>query len=144
LHFYDRIQDTHERDAIDEAIQLVLDFFADIQARLQYPSSPEIVSKISACVRATKHLRSTGLGSIQGIPSAAPELTDFITRLHEKLAEESFRSIYREEAKTARAAETDDYDVKRKTFNDKIRTLEKREPTFGEDLPRQTHRHSHP
>jgi len=102
LHFYDRIQDTHERDAIDEAIQLVLDFFADVQARLQYPSSPEIVSKISACVRATKHLRSTGLGSIQGIPSAAPELTDFITRLHEKLAEESFRSIYREETKTVR------------------------------------------
>jgi hypothetical protein len=53
LHFYDRVQDAHERDCLDEAIQLVLDFFADIQTRLQYPSSPEIVSKISQCVRAT-------------------------------------------------------------------------------------------
>jgi hypothetical protein len=94
LHFYNRIEDAHERDAVDEDIELVLDFFADIQARLQYPSSPEIVSKISVCVRASRHRRSTGLDSIQGIPSAASELTDMITRLHEKLAEESFRSIY--------------------------------------------------
>jgi hypothetical protein len=57
LHFYDRVQDAHERDCIDEAIQLVLDFFADIQTRLQYPSSPEIASKISQCVRATRHLQ---------------------------------------------------------------------------------------
>jgi hypothetical protein len=37
LHFYERVQDAHERDFLDEDIQLVLDFFADIQARLQYP-----------------------------------------------------------------------------------------------------------
>jgi hypothetical protein len=34
LHFYERVQDAHERDCLDEAIQLVLDFFTDIQARL--------------------------------------------------------------------------------------------------------------
>ena len=124
LHFYDRIQDTHEREAVDEAIELVLDFFADIQARLQYPSAPEIASKISACVRASRLLRSTGLGSIQGIPSAVPELTDMITRLHEKLAEESFRSIYKEGAKTTRSLETEDFDLERKTFTDKIKTLD--------------------
>jgi hypothetical protein len=96
LHFYERIQDTQERHAVDEAIELVLDFFADIQARLQYPSSPDIASKISVCVRASRRLRSTGLGSIQGIPSAAPELTDMITCL-EKLAEESFVPFTRKE-----------------------------------------------
>jgi hypothetical protein len=64
------------------------------------------------------------LGSIQGIPSASPELTGFITRLHEKIAEESFRSIFKDGAKTAKAAETDDYDVERKTFHDKIKSLE--------------------
>ena len=124
LHFYERVQDAHERDCIDEAIQLVLDFFADIQTRLQYPSSPEIASKISQCVRATRHMQNAGLGSIQGIPSASPELTGLITRLTEKLAEESFRSIFKEGAKTTKAAETDDYDVERKTFNDKIKSLE--------------------
>ena len=102
----------------------MLDFFADIQARLQYPSAPEIASKISACVRASRRLRSTGLGSIQGIPSAVPELTDMITRLHEKLAEESFRSIYKEGAKTTRSMETEDFDLERKTFTDKFKTLD--------------------
>jgi hypothetical protein len=77
-----------------------MDFFADIQTRLQYPSSPEIDSKISQCVRTTRHLQNAGLGSIQGIPSASPELTGFITSLHEKIAEESFRSIFKDEAKT--------------------------------------------
>jgi hypothetical protein len=38
-------------DKILLEIELVLDFFADIQARLQYPSSPEIASK-SRCVSA--------------------------------------------------------------------------------------------
>jgi hypothetical protein len=51
LHFYDRVQDAHERDCLDEAIQLVLDFLSDIHTRLQYPSSPEIASKISQCVQ---------------------------------------------------------------------------------------------
>jgi hypothetical protein len=51
LHFYDRVQDAHERDCLDEAIQLVLDFLSDIHTRLQYPSSPEIDSKISQCVQ---------------------------------------------------------------------------------------------
>ena len=123
LHFYERVQDAHERDCIDEAIQLVLDFFADIQTRLQYPSSPEIASKISQCVRATRHLQNAGLGSIQGIPSASPELTGFITRLHEKVAEESFRSIFKDGAKTAKASETDDYDVERKAFKVEIQAL---------------------
>jgi hypothetical protein len=120
LHFYDRVQDAHERDCLDEDIQLVLDFFADIQTRLQYPSSPEIASKISQCVRATRHLQNAGLGSIQGIPSASPELTGFITRLYEKVAEESFRSIFKDGAKTAKASDTDDYDVERKTFKVEI------------------------
>jgi hypothetical protein len=123
LHFYERVQDAHERDCLDEAIQLVLDFFADIQTRLQYPSSPEIASKISQCVRATRHLQNAGLGSIQGIPSASPELTGFITRLHEKVAEESFRSIFKDGAKTAKASETDDYDVERKAFKVEIQAL---------------------
>jgi hypothetical protein len=87
LHFYNRIEDTHECDTVDETIELVLDFFADIQARLQYPSSPEIASKISSCVHTSRRLRSTGLVSIHGIPSVAPELTDMITCLHENLAE---------------------------------------------------------
>jgi hypothetical protein len=65
LHFYDRVQDAHERDCLDETIQLVLDFFADIQTRLQYPSSPEIASKNSQCVRATRHLQNAVLVSIQ-------------------------------------------------------------------------------
>jgi hypothetical protein len=64
------------------------------------------------------------LVSIQGIPSASPELTGFITRLHEKIAEESFRSIFKDGAKTTKAVETDDYDVERKTFHDKIKSLE--------------------
>jgi hypothetical protein len=34
LHFYNRIEDAHERDVVDVAIELVLDFFADIQARI--------------------------------------------------------------------------------------------------------------
>jgi hypothetical protein len=120
LHFYNRIEDAHQCDAVDETIELVLDFFPDIQARLQYPSSPEIVSKISVCVRASRRLRSTGLGSIQGIPSVAPELTDMITRLHEKLAEESFRSINKEGTKTTTSVEPDDFEIERKTFNDKL------------------------
>ncbi len=124
LPFYNRIEDAHERDAVDEAIELVLDFFADIQARLQYPSSPEIASKISVCFRASRRLLSTGLGSIQGIPSEAPELTDMITCLHEKLAEESFRSIYKEGAKTTRSVEPDDFEIERKTFNDKLEFLD--------------------
>jgi hypothetical protein len=123
LHFYERIQDTQEHHAVNETIELVLSFFADIQARLQYPSSPDIDSKISVCVRASRRLRSTGLGSIQGIPSEAPELTDMITCL-EKLAEESFRSIYKEGVKTTRSVETDDFDIEHKTFSDKIRTLD--------------------
>jgi hypothetical protein len=123
LHFYERVQDAHERHCLDEDIQLVLDFFADIQTRLQYPSSPEIVSKISQCVRATRNLQHAGLGSIQGIPSASPELTGLITRFHEKIAEESFRSIFRGGAKTAKASETDDYDVERKSFKVKIQAL---------------------
>jgi hypothetical protein len=45
-------------------------------------------------------------------------------RLHEKIAEESFRSIFKDGAKTAKAAETDDYDVERKTFHEKIKSLE--------------------
>jgi hypothetical protein len=45
-------------------------------------------------------------------------------RFHEKIAEESFRSIFKGGAKTAKASETDDYDVERKSFNDKIKTLE--------------------
>jgi hypothetical protein len=124
LHFYDRVQDVHEPDCIDEAIQLVLDFFTDIQTRLQYPSSPEIASKISQCVRATRHLQNAGLGSIQGILSVSPEVTGFITRLHEKIAEESFRSIFKDGGKTSKAVETDDYDVERKTFHEKIKSLE--------------------
>jgi hypothetical protein len=59
LHFYNRIEDAHERDAVDEAIELVLDFFADIQARLQYPSSPEIASNVSYRSRATLPSRHT-------------------------------------------------------------------------------------
>jgi hypothetical protein len=124
LHFYERVQDAHERDCLDEAIQLVLDFFVDIQTRLQYPSSPEITSKISQCVRATRHLQNAGLGSIQGIPSASPELTGFITRLYEKVAEESFRSIFKDGAKTAMASEADDYDVERQAFKVEIKALE--------------------
>jgi hypothetical protein len=124
LHFYERVQDANERDCLDEAIQLVLDFFADIQTRLQYPSSPEIASKISQCVRATRHLQNAGLGSIQGIPSASPELTGLITRFHEKIAEESFRSIFKGGATTAKVSETDDYEVERKTFNVRIQALE--------------------
>jgi hypothetical protein len=64
-----------------------------------------------------------GLGSIQGITSASPELTDFITRLHEKFAEESFRSIFKVGAKTTKASETDDYDVERKAFKVEIQAL---------------------
>jgi hypothetical protein len=124
LHFYNRIEDAHECDVVEEVIELVLDFFADIQARLQYPSSPEITSKISVCVRASRHLRSTGLVSMQGIPSVTPELTDMITRLHEKLVEESFRSIYKEGAKTTRSVEPDDFEIERKTFNDKLNLLD--------------------
>jgi hypothetical protein len=123
LHFYERVQDTNERDCLDEDIQLVLDFFADIQTRLQYPSSPEIVSKISQCVRATRHLQQAGLGSFQGIPSASPELTGLITRFHEKIAEESFRSIFKGGAKTSKASETDDYDVERKAFKVEIQAF---------------------
>jgi hypothetical protein len=78
-YFYERIQDTQECHAVDETIELVLDFFTDIQTQLQYPSSPDIASKISECVRASRRLRSTVLGSIQGIPSVAPELTDMMT-----------------------------------------------------------------
>ena len=63
------------------------------------------------------------MGSIQGIPSASPELTGFITRLHEKVAEESFRSIFKDGAKTAKASETDDYDVERKAFKVEIQAL---------------------
>jgi hypothetical protein len=123
LHFYERVQDANDRDCLDEAIQLVLDFFADIQTRLQYPSSPEIASKISKCVRATRHLQNAGLGSIQGIPSASPELTGLITRFHEKIAEESFRSIFKGGAKTSKVSETDDYDVERKVFKVEIQAL---------------------
>ena len=47
-----------------------------------------------------------------------------ITRLHEKLAEESFRSIYKEGAKTTRSLETEDFDLERKTFTDKFKTLD--------------------
>jgi hypothetical protein len=54
----------------------------------------------------------------------SPELTGFITRLHEKIAEESFRSIFKDGAKTVKASETDDYDVERKAFNVKIKNLE--------------------
>ena len=74
--------------------------------------------------RATRYLQNAGLVSIQGIPSAFPELTGFITRLHEKIVEESFRSIFKDGAKTAKASETDDYDVERKGFNVKIKVLE--------------------
>ncbi len=61
---------------------------------------------------------------MQGIPSVTPELTDMITRLHEKLVEESFRSIYKEGAKTTRSVEPDDFEIERKTFNDKLNLLD--------------------
>jgi hypothetical protein len=64
------------------------------------------------------------LGSIQGIPSASPELTGLITRFHEKIAEESFRSIFKGGTKTSKASETDDYEVERKDFNVRIQGLE--------------------
>jgi hypothetical protein len=63
------------------------------------------------------------LGSIQAIPSPSPELTGFITRLHEKVAEESFRSIFKDGAKTVKASETDDYEVERKAFKVEIQAL---------------------
>jgi len=63
------------------------------------------------------------LGSIQGIPSASPELTGLITRFHEKIAEESFRSIFKGGAKTSKASDTDDYDVERKAFKVEIQAL---------------------
>ena len=121
LLFHERVHNTSESDFIDECIQLVLDFFADIQARLQYPAVPDIPVKVSACVRTSRNLCATGFGSIQGIPSASLELSDFISRLHEKLAEEVFRSIYKEGAKTARTVEIDDFELERKTLKEQIR-----------------------
>ena len=59
----------------------------------------------------------------QGIPSVSPELTGLITRFHEKITEESFRSIFKGDAKTAKASETDDYDVERKAFKVEIQAF---------------------
>jgi hypothetical protein len=53
-----------------------------------------------------------------------------ITRLHEKLAEESFRSIYKKGAKTTRSVEPDDFEIERKTFNDKLKLLDTERNNF--------------
>jgi len=64
------------------------------------------------------------IGSIQGIPSASFELSDFISRLHEKLVEEAFRSIYKEGVKTSKPPELDDFEHERKELKKKITTSE--------------------
>ena len=68
---------------------------------------------------------TTDLGSIHGIPSGDPELTDLMTCLSEKMDEESIRSIWKGETQACRTPETDvDFDNEHKTLNDKIRSLE--------------------
>jgi hypothetical protein len=57
------------------------------------------VATVTGSVRTAKYLRTVGLGVIHGIPSAAPELTDLIARLHEKHVEESIRAIWKQGAK---------------------------------------------
>jgi hypothetical protein len=47
LHFYERIQDVHEHETVDEVVQLVLDYFTDMQVRLTYPS--EVADKVANC-----------------------------------------------------------------------------------------------
>jgi hypothetical protein len=70
------------------------------------------------------YLQNADLGSIQGIPSASSDLTGLITCFHEKIVEESFHSIFKGGPKTVKSSETDDYDVERKTFNVRIKSLE--------------------
>jgi len=52
------------------------------------------------------------------------EISDFISRLHEKLAEEGFRSIYKEGANTSKPPELDDFEHERKELKKKITTSE--------------------
>jgi carbamoyl-phosphate synthase/aspartate carbamoyltransferase/dihydroorotase len=59
-----------------------------------------------------------------------------LREIHEKIAEESFRSIFKGGAKTTKASETDDYEVERKAFNSGLAT---RAQPFGEDVSRQAH-----
>ncbi len=61
-----------------------------------------------------------------------------IARLHEKLAEESFRSIYKEGAKTTRSAEPDDFEIEHKTFNDKLKFLDTERNNFRRENIRLT------
>ena len=71
IHFYVRIQD-NERYDVDDVIELVLDYFAEVQCRVKYPMVT--AEKVAAILRTAKYMSTTGLGDIHGIPCAAPEL----------------------------------------------------------------------
>ena len=61
LHFYDRVQDAHERECIDEVIQLVLDFFADIQ----------MIPRATA--------RGSGTPRVRPVKARPPEMTGVVS-----------------------------------------------------------------
>jgi hypothetical protein len=64
-----------------------------------------------------------GIGLHSRHSLCVPRTHGFTTRLYEKVAEESFRSIFKDGAKTAKSSETYDYDVKSKAFKVEIQSL---------------------
>ena len=56
-------------------------------------------------------MSTSGFGVIHGVPSAAPEVTDVITRLKEKHAEEAIRAIWKQGVKDGKARDTSENDV---------------------------------
>ena len=109
LHFYAGVQDD-DRHVLDEAIEIVLDYFVEVQCRLQYPNLVTAAT-VAESVRTVKSIRTSGFGVIHGVPSAASELTDVIARLKEKYAEEAIRAVWKKGVKDAKARDTSENDV---------------------------------
>ena len=122
LHFYSRFSDSEAREAVDEAVELVLGVFADIQARLMFP--PDAAATVVQSVKTQRHLSTAGAGAIHGIPAALPELTSLVSHMHEKLAEDAFRATMKGHAKPAKASDNDtDIELERKVMDTKLNNL---------------------
>ncbi len=123
LHFYSRLSDGESREAVDEAVELILSVFADIQAHLMFP--PDAAATVVQSVKTQRHLTTTGAGSIHGIPAALPELTSLVSHMHEKLAEDTFRTTMKGNAKAAKASDTEaDFEQELKAMDTKIHNMD--------------------
>jgi len=123
LHFYSRLSDGESREAVDEALELILGVFADIQARLMFP--PDAAVTVVQSVKTQRYLTTAGAGDIHGIPAVLPERTSLVSHMHEKLAEDAFRATMKGNAKAAKVSDTEtDFEQELKDMDTKIHNMD--------------------